>query len=91
MNRDTYIGSFGTLLEQEQSGGSVQPVAYISRATLDSERHWTPRDFEAGSLVLATKRLRLYLCGTTFPIFRITKRSKSSAKCETTMRVSTVA
>ena len=88
---DSWIGGVGAALEQEHPNGSVRPISYIGRANLDSERHWTPRDFEAGSLVLATKRLRLYLCGTTFPIFRITKRSKSSAKCETTMRVSTVA
>ena len=37
-------------------------IAYISRATLDSERHWTPLNLGPGSIVWASKRLRGY-CG----------------------------
>ena len=37
-------------------------IAYISRATLDSESHWTPLDLGTGSIVWAPKRLRRY-CG----------------------------
>ena len=33
-------------------------VEYISRATFDSERHWTLLDLEAGSIVWAPKRFR---------------------------------
>ena len=33
-------------------------IAYISRATLDSERHWTPLDLGTGTIVWAPKRLR---------------------------------
>ena len=33
------IDGFGTTLEQEQSDGSVRPIAYVSRATHDSKRH----------------------------------------------------
>ena len=39
------------------------PIAYISHAARDSERHWTPLDLEAGSIVWAIKRLRGYLWG----------------------------
>ena len=35
-------------------------IAYISRVTLDSERHWTPLDLGNGSFVWAPKRLRGY-------------------------------
>ena len=45
----------------------MRPIAYISRATLDSERHRTPLDLEAGSIVWAIKCLR-YLWGTKFRI-----------------------
>ena len=74
------IDGFGAALEQEQTDGSVRPIDYISRATLNSERHWTPLDLEAGSIVSAIKRHRGYLWGTKFASFRITSRSKASAK-----------
>ena len=45
---DACIDGFGAALEQGQSDGSMKPIAYISRATLDSEKYWTPLDFEAG-------------------------------------------
>ena len=48
---DACIDGFGAALEQERPDGSVQPTTYISRATLDSERHWTPLDVDAGSTV----------------------------------------
>ena len=35
-------------------------IAYISRAKLDSERHWTPLDLGTGSIAWAPKRLRGY-------------------------------
>ena len=66
---DACIDGFGAVLEQEQPGGSVRPIAYISRATLDSERHWTRLDLEAGSTVWAIKRLGGYLWGTKCRIF----------------------
>ena len=66
---DACIDGFGVALEQEQTDGSIKPIAYISRATLDSERRWTPLDLEAGSIVWALKRLRGYLWGTKFRIF----------------------
>ena len=39
---DACIDGCGAALEQKQLAGSVRPGAYISRASLDSERHWTP-------------------------------------------------
>ena len=58
----------------------MKPIAYISRATLDSERHWTHLDLEAGSIVWALKRLRGYLWGTNFRIFPDHKALESIGK-----------
>ena len=63
---DASIDGFGATLEQEQPDGSVRPIIYISRATLDSERSWAPLDLEAGSIVWAIKRLRGHLWSTRF-------------------------
>ena len=74
------IDGFGAALGQEQEDGSIKPIAYISRTTLDSERHWTPLDLEAGSIVWALKRLRGYLWGTKFRIFSDHKALESIGK-----------
>ena len=66
---DACIDGFGAALEHEQTDGSIEPIAYIRRATLDSERRRTPLDLEAGSIVWALKRLRGCLWGTKFRIF----------------------
>ena len=66
---DACIDRFVAALEQEQLDRSLRPIAYISHATLDSEKHWTPPDLEAGSIVWSIKRLRGYLWGTKFRIF----------------------
>ena len=42
----------------------MRSIASISRATLDPERHCTPLDLQACSIVWAIKRLRGYLWGT---------------------------
>ena len=44
---DACIDRFGAAHGQEQEDGSMKPIPYISRTTLDSERHWTPIDLEA--------------------------------------------
>ena len=62
------IAGFGAALEQEQPDGSVRPISYLSRAALDSERHWTPLGLEACSIFWGIKRLRGYFWGTRFRI-----------------------
>ena len=69
VNCDVYIYRFGASLEREKPDGSVRAITYISRAPLDSERHWTPLDLEAGGIVWAITHLRGYLWGTKFRIF----------------------
>ena len=58
---DASIDGFGAILEQKQEDDSIRPIVFISRATLESERHWTPLDLEASSIVWSIKRLRGYL------------------------------
>ena len=77
---DASLDGFGATLEQEQPDGSVRPILYISRATLDSERSWTPLDLEAGSIVWAIKRLRGHLWSTKFRIYSDHKALESIAK-----------
>ena len=36
---DAFIDGFGAALEQEQMNSSIKPIAYIRRATVDSERY----------------------------------------------------
>ena len=77
---DASIDRFGATLGQEQPDGSVRPIIYISRATLDSERSWTPLDLEAGSIVWAIKRLRGHLWSTRFQIYSDHKALENIAK-----------
>ena len=77
---DACIDGFGAALKQEQEDGSIKPIAYINRATLDSERNWIPLDLEAGSIVWALKRLRGYLWGTKFCIFLDQNALESTGK-----------
>ena len=77
---DACIDGFCAALEQENEDGSIIPIAYISRATLDSERYSAPLDLEAGSIVWALKRLRGYLWGTEFRIFSDHKSLESIGK-----------
>ena len=65
---------------QEQKKDSIRPIVFISRPTLESERHWTPLDLEARSIVWSIKRLRECLWGTTFRIFSDYKALESLAK-----------
>ena len=77
---DACIEGFGDALEQEQADGSMKPITYTSRATLDSERHLTPLNVNAGSIVWAVKRLGGCLWGTKFRIFSEYKALESIDK-----------
>ena len=59
----------GATLEQEQPDGSIRPIIYISRATLDNEQNWTPMKLEAGCVVWSIRRLRRYLFGVYVLVF----------------------
>ena len=63
---DASTAGLGATLEQEQPNGSIRPIVYISRATLDNEQNWTPMELEAGWVVWSIRRLRRYLFGVYF-------------------------
>ena len=60
---DASVVSFIGTLER-----SIRSTVATSRATLESERHWTPLDLEAGTIVHIIKRLHRYLWGIAFRI-----------------------
>ena len=66
---DANTAGLGATLEQEQSDGSIRPIVYISRATLDNEQNWTPMELEAGCVVWGIRSLRRYLFGVYFLVF----------------------
>ncbi|CAB1097130.1 unnamed protein product [Ectocarpus sp. CCAP 1310/34] len=77
---DACVDGFGAALEQAQADGSVRPILFVSRATLESERNWTVLDLEAGSIVWAIKRLRGYFWPTHFLIYSDHKALESIVK-----------
>ena len=63
---DASVDGFGATLEQEQADHTIRSIVFTSRATIESERDWTPLDLEAGRIFWSIKRLRGYLWGTGF-------------------------
>ena len=66
---DASTAGLGATLEQEQPDGSICPIVYISRATLDNEQNWTPMELEAGCVVWSIRPLRRYLISVYFLVF----------------------
>ena len=60
---DASTAGLGATVEQEQPDGSIRPIVYFSRATLDSEQNWISMELEAGCVVWGIRRLRRYLFG----------------------------
>ena len=77
---DASRDGFGATLEQEQPDGSIRPIVFISRATVDNERSWTPFDLEARNIVWAIKRPRGHLWSTNFRIYPDHKALENIAK-----------
>ena len=74
------MGGFAATLDQEQDDHTIRPIVFISRAPIESERHWTPLDVEAGSIVWSIKHLRGYLWGTNLRFFSDHKALESLEK-----------
>ena len=78
---DASIDGFGATLKQEQPDGSVRSIAYVSGATLDSGRHWTPLDLEASSILWAissafeaTSEARSFAFSRSTRLWKISKK-----------------
>ena len=69
LHYEASTAGLGATLEQEQPDGSLRPIVYISRATLDNEQNWTPMELEAGCVVWNIRRLRRYVFGVYFLVF----------------------
>ena len=63
-------------------------IACISRATLDSERHWAPVDLGTGSIGWAPKRLRGYCGGPSSAYLPAIRHRRALAKWEPLMHES---
>ena len=59
---------------------TIKIAYYISRATLDSERRWTPLDSETGSIVWAPKYLRGYFGKQNSAYAPVTRHRRALAK-----------
>ena len=77
---DASVDGFGATLEQEQDDQTIHRIVFISRATIEPERHWTPLDLKAGNIVWSIKRLRGCLWGTNFLFFSDHKALESLDK-----------
>ena len=66
---DASTAGLGATLEQEQPDGSIRPIVYISRATLEFIKNWNPMELEVGCIVWTIRCLRRYLFGVYFLIF----------------------
>ena len=66
---DASTAGLGATLEQEQPDGSICPIVYISRATLENEQNWTPMELEAGCVVWSIRRLRPFFIRRVLPGF----------------------
>ena len=66
---DASTAGLGATIEQEQPDGSIRPIVFISRATLDNEQNWTPMELEARCVVWSIRRFRRYLFGVYFLVF----------------------
>ena len=66
---DAGVDGVRATLEQGQDDYTIRPIVFIRRTTIESERHWTPLDLQAGRIVWSIQRLRGYLWGNNFHIF----------------------
>ena len=76
---NAFVDRFGAALEQEQPDGSVRSIAYISRATLDSEKRSTPSDLEAGSMSGPSKDSEATYGERSFAYIRTSNPFRASA------------
>ena len=56
----------GVVIEQQQPDGSVRPLRYLSRTTLDIKRMWSISELECAAIVQAIRRNRQMLYGIPF-------------------------
>ena len=60
---DANTDRLGVVREQQQPDGSIRPLRYLSRTTLDNERKWDISELECTAIVWAIKRNRQMFYG----------------------------
>ena len=53
---DASADGLGVVIEQQQPGGSIRPLRYLSRITLDNERKWSISELECAAIVWSITR-----------------------------------
>ena len=84
---DASVDGFGATLEQERDDHTIHPIMFVSRATIESERHWTPLDLEAGRIFWESNAFEVTCWVPVSDFFRITRRSKASTRLQHNPRV----
>ena len=65
---DASADGLGVVIEQQQPDGSIRPLRYLSRTTLDNERKWNISEPECAAIVWAIKRNRQMFYGIPFEV-----------------------
>ena len=63
---DASADGLDVVIEQQQPDGSVRPLRYLSRTTLDNERKWNISELECAVIVWAITRNRQMFYGVPF-------------------------
>ena len=65
---DASVDGLGTVVEQEQKGGTVCPICFLSRSTLPNERKWSATELECAAIVWPVKKNRQLFYGIPFMV-----------------------
>ena len=65
---DASADGLGVVIEQKQPKGSIRPLSYLSRTTLDIKRKWSISELECAAIVQAIRRNRKMFNGIPFEV-----------------------
>ena len=65
---DASADGLSVVIEQQQPDGSIRPLRYLRRTTLDNERKWNISELECAAIVWAIKRNRQMFYGIPFEV-----------------------
>ena len=65
---DASADGLGVVIEQQEIDGSIRPLRFLERVTLDNERKWSISEIECAAIVRAIKRNRQMFYGIRFEV-----------------------